>query len=148
MLTCCSFMRSWMSSSLTRRIVYWLSHWIVTWEGGAIPRRAVGDCRSICRDDISRLAKRASFAACERARSSASVVEVVTVSCLLALYEVMPLKRHIANACELRRSSELSAKLVSEATKRLLSLLPGSALYCRESPRVCRRYQRARSAAL
>ncbi len=52
-------------------------------------------------EEISLLANRASFAAYKRARSSASVVDVVTISCLLARHNVIPLNNFIINAYKL-----------------------------------------------
>jgi hypothetical protein len=68
---------------------------------------------------ISLVIKIASFATCDSASNSASVVEVVTVSCLLALYAISPLNSLIAYPCELLRSRVLSAKDASLATCRV-----------------------------
>ena len=60
----------------------------------------------------------ASFAVCDRASSSASVDEVVTVSCLLALHATGPPNSFRIYPCELFRSILLSAKEVSLAYTR------------------------------
>lgn len=109
---------------------------MVTFAGGATPLRAIGIDRSTRKAEISLLANRASFAAYNRARSSASVVDMVTVSCLFALQEVIPPNSFITKACELWRSIKLSAKLASEATYKLSSLHPGIVPYSSERPRV------------
>ena len=71
----CSFI-----AFLTRsRIVYWLSHSIV----GAFGRINI-------RDFISQERNIASLAICKAVRNSVSIEEVVTVSCLLALYVTAP----------------------------------------------------------
>jgi hypothetical protein len=59
------------------------------------------------------------LAACASASSSALVVDVVTVSCLLARQPISPPKSFMANACELLRSILLSAKDASLATTKL-----------------------------
>jgi hypothetical protein len=57
----------------------------------------------------SLLTKRDSLAACARANNSASVADVVTVSCLFARQPISPPKSFMAKACELFRSDVLSA---------------------------------------
>jgi hypothetical protein len=59
------------------------------------------------------------LAACASASSSSSVVDVVTVSCLLARQPISPLKSFMANACELLRLVLLLAKDASLATTKL-----------------------------
>jgi hypothetical protein len=62
--------------------------------------------------------KIASFATYNRVRSSASVVDVVTVFCLLAFYVIRPLNSWIMYSCKLLRSTVLSANDASLATSR------------------------------
>ncbi len=73
-------------------------------------------------EEISLLANRASFAAYKRAKSSALVVNIVTISCLLVYYNIIPLNNFIINAYKLQWSAKLSAKLALEATCSLSSL--------------------------
>ena len=84
-LTCRSFVFSLAESSLSKRRVWVLSQWMVS---GSFNLRVIALNR--------RLIKIASFAVCERERSSASVLEVVTVSCLFALHAIAPPKSVIA----------------------------------------------------
>jgi hypothetical protein len=60
-----------------------------------------------------------SLAACASANSSASIIDIITVSCLLARQPISLLKSFMANACELLRSVLLSAKNASLATTKL-----------------------------
>ena len=74
------------------------------------------------------LIKIASFAVCNRANNSASVLDVVTVSCLFALQAIGPLNSFIIYPCELFLLTELSvnnASLVqiNDCALFLLSLL-------------------------
>jgi hypothetical protein len=62
--------------------------------------------------------KIASFATCDRVRSSALVVDVVTVFCLLAFYVIRPLNSWIIYLYKLLRSTVLSVNDVSLATLR------------------------------
>jgi len=55
------------------------------------------------------LIKIASFAVCNRANNSASVLNVITVPCLFALQAIGPLNSFIMYPCELFLSTELSA---------------------------------------
>jgi hypothetical protein len=59
------------------------------------------------------------LAACASASNSALVVNVVTVSCLLACQPISSLKSFMANAYELLRSVLLLAKDASLATTKL-----------------------------
>jgi hypothetical protein len=59
------------------------------------------------------------LAACASASSSASVVNVITVSCLLARQPISPPKSFMANAYKLLRLILLSAKDASLATTKL-----------------------------
>jgi hypothetical protein len=59
------------------------------------------------------------LAACASASSSASVIDVVTVSCLLARQPISPPKSFMANAYELLRSVLLLVKDASLATTKL-----------------------------
>jgi hypothetical protein len=72
----------------------------------------------------SRLIKRASLAAYTKARSSASVIDIVTVFYLLARQPTSLLNNFIIYAYELFRSNELSVKDVSLTT--IKSFLPFS----------------------
>ncbi len=73
----------------------------MTHNGEAAAWRAVCKDRSMQGEEISLLANRASFAAYKRARSSASVVDMVTISCLLVHYNVIPLNNFMINAYKL-----------------------------------------------
>jgi len=57
----------------------------------------------------SLLMKIASFAVCDRANNSASVLNVVTVPCLFALQAIGPLNSFIIYSCKLFLLTELSA---------------------------------------
>jgi hypothetical protein len=57
--------------------------------------------------------------ACASASSSASIVDVITVSCLLARQLISPPKSFMANAYELLRLVLLSAKNASLAITKL-----------------------------
>jgi hypothetical protein len=59
--------------------------------------------------------KIASFAVCDRANNSASVLDVVTVPCLFALYVIGPPNSFIMYPCELFLLMELSANDASLA---------------------------------
>jgi len=56
----------------------------------------------------SLLIKIASFAVCNRANNSASVLNIVTISCLFALYVIGPPNSFIMYPCKLFLSTELS----------------------------------------
>jgi hypothetical protein len=60
-----------------------------------------------------------SLAACASASNSASVIDVIIVSCLLARQFISSLKSFMANACKLLRLVLLSAKDASLATTKL-----------------------------
>jgi hypothetical protein len=60
-----------------------------------------------------------SLAVCASASNSASIINVITVSCLLARQPISPLKSFMANACKLLRLILLSAKDASLATTKL-----------------------------
>jgi hypothetical protein len=60
-----------------------------------------------------------SLATCASANSSALVVNVIIVSCLLARQPISPPKSFMANACELLRLVLLLAKDASLATTKL-----------------------------
>jgi hypothetical protein len=105
---CWSLVVSWEVFSLTSRIVCLLSHWIVIVKSSSlIPS-------SVC----SRTRNCASFAACARESSSASVVDVVTVSCLFARHAIAPPNSLRINSWELFLSTVLSANDASLATTR------------------------------
>jgi hypothetical protein len=59
------------------------------------------------------------LAACASASSSALIVDVVIVSCLLARQPISPLKSFMANACKLLRLVLLLAKNASLAITKL-----------------------------
>jgi len=73
----------------------------------------------------SLLIKIASFAVCDRANNSASVLDVITVPCLFALQAIGPPNSFIMYPCELFLSTELSANNASLAQiNDCASLLP------------------------
>jgi hypothetical protein len=86
-----------------------LLHWIVIVDSGSLIPSLVS----------SQEVNIASLATWDRARSSASVVEVVTVSCLLACYAISLLYSLIVYPWELFLSRVLSANKASLATLRL-----------------------------
>jgi hypothetical protein len=61
----------------------------------------------------SLLIKIASFAVCNRANNSASVLDVITISCLFALQAISPLNSFIMYPCELFLLTELSVNNAS-----------------------------------
>ena len=69
------------------------------------------------------LMKIASFAVCDRANSLASILDVVTVSCLFALQAIGPPNSFIIYPCELFLSTELSANDASLAQMNNCALL-------------------------
>jgi hypothetical protein len=76
----------------------------------------------------SLLMKIASFAVCDRANNSASMLDVVTIPCLFALYAIGPLNSFIMYPYELFLLTELSANdallaQINDCASPLLSLL-------------------------
>ena len=61
----------------------------------------------------------------KRARSSTSVVDLVTAFCLVACYTIGLLNKLIKKPCKLQRIRVLSAKLVLEAAFRTWFILYG-----------------------
>ena len=106
--TCRSFVCSFATSSVTSRIVCLLSQLMLIVDSGSV----------ICSSFSSRAKYNPSLATWERARSSASVVDVVTVSCLLALQATSPPKSLITYPWELFLSRVLSANDASLAISR------------------------------
>jgi len=60
---------------------------------------------------------------CERARSSASVVDLVTAFCLVACHAIGPLNKLIKNPYKLRYVGALSAKLALDVAFRTWFIL-------------------------
>src|SRR5436190_14146559 len=86
-----------MNSSATSLRVWLLSHSITN-----------GSFSCKVRAFRSQLVKIASLTVCDRASNSASVLDVVTVFCLLAFHAIAPSNNSIIYPCELLRSSILS----------------------------------------
>src|SRR5436190_6345003 len=95
----------------------------------------------------SQLMKIASLAVCDRASNSASVLDVVTVFCLLAFHAIAPPNNSIIYPCELLQSSVLSANDASLAQIKERALLSSSP-YLNVFPFVPYRYWIIQSAAL
>src|ERR1700722_532530 len=104
MLTCQSFVISFAVSSVISWSVYILSHLIIK---GSFRRNVIAL--------NSLLIKIASFAVCDRANNLASVLDVVTISCLFALQAIGPLNSFIMYPCELFLLTELSVNDASLA---------------------------------
>ena len=76
------------------------------------------------------LIKIASFTVCNRANSSASMLDVITISCLFALQAISPLNSFIIYPYELFLLTELSANNTSLAQINNCALLLPSPLSC------------------
>src|SRR5436190_22459970 len=127
-----------MNSFVTSLRVWLLSHLIIN---------GLFSCK--VRAFRSQLVKVGSLAVCDRASNSASVLDVVTVFCLLAFHAIAPPKSSIIYSCELLRSNVLSANGASLAQmKERASLLSLSPPYLNAFPFVLYRYWIVRSAAL
>jgi hypothetical protein len=104
MLTCRSFVISFTVSSIINRSVWVLSQLII---------KGSFRCNVIALNSL--LIKIASFTVYDRANSSASVLNVVTISYLFALQAIGPPNSFIMYPCELFLSTELSANDASLA---------------------------------
>jgi len=97
MLMCQSFIISFAVSSVTNWSVWVLLQLMI---------KGLFSLNIIALNSL--LIKIASFAVCDRANNSVSVLNVVTISCLFALYAISPLNSFIMYLCKLFLLMELS----------------------------------------